>query len=70
VPASGIEITPEALGGERRPFCGSPEQIIEDVRAYEAAGVTGLTVGFGSRSLEERLEQLDQFAREVMPAFP
>jgi hypothetical protein len=28
-----------------------------------------MAVGFRSRSLEERLEKLERFAREIMPAF-
>jgi alkanesulfonate monooxygenase SsuD/methylene tetrahydromethanopterin reductase-like flavin-dependent oxidoreductase (luciferase family) len=69
VPAGPIEITANAIDGERALFAGSIAQVIEDILAYEAIGVTGMTAGFRSRSLVERLEQLDQFARDVMPAF-
>lgn len=69
VPAGPVEFTANAIDGERAPFTGSVAQIVEDVRAYESIGVTGMTAGFRSRSLAERLEQLDQFARDVMPAF-
>jgi probable F420-dependent oxidoreductase len=69
VPAGPIEITANAIDGARAPFAGSAEQIVGDIRAYQSIGVTGMTAGFRSRSLAERLEQLDQFARDVMPAF-
>jgi len=69
VPAGPVEITAQAVDGERARFTGSREQVIDDVRAYREAGVTGMTVSFLSRSLEERLEQLECFAREIAPAF-
>ncbi len=68
VPAS-VELTGKPLDGPRSPFAGSREQVIEDVRAYRAAGVTGLTVGFRSESLEEQLEKMAGFAEEVMAEF-
>lgn len=68
-PAGPVAVTRNAIDGERAAFTGSRKQVIEDVRAYEALGVTGLTVGFRSRSMEERLEQLEQFAREITSAF-
>jgi len=69
VPAGPVEITARAVDGARARFTGSREQVIDDIRAYADAGVTGMTVGFRSRSLEERLEQLERFAREIAPAF-
>ena len=69
VPASPIDLTPNAFDGARSPFSGSREQIIEDIRTYEAAGVTGMTAGFRARSLDEQLEKMERFAREIAPAF-
>ena len=69
VPAGPVEITARAVDGARARFSGSREQVIEDIRAYQDVGVTGMTVGFRSRSLEERLEQMEHFAREIAPAF-
>jgi probable F420-dependent oxidoreductase len=69
VPAGPIELTAKAIDGARPAFSGSSEQVIEDIRAYEAAGVTGMTAGFRARSLEEHLEKLERFAREIVPAF-
>lgn len=69
IPAGPVEITSRPIDGERARFSGSAEQVIEDVRACALAGVTGMTLSFRSRSLEEQLEKLDRFAREIMPAF-
>ncbi len=69
VPAGPIEIAADVIDGERAPFSGSREQVIEDIRAYEAAGATGMTAGFRARSLEDHLEKLERFAREIAPAF-
>jgi probable F420-dependent oxidoreductase len=69
VPAGPIEITAKPIDGDRAPFSGSREQVIEDIHAYQHAGATGMTVSFRSRSLEEHLEKLERFAREIMPAF-
>lgn len=66
--AGTVELTQEAIESERAPFSGSPEQVIEDIRAAQALGVTGMTVGFRARSLEEYIERMERFAREVMAA--
>lgn len=69
VPASPVELTPKAIDSRRAAFSGSREQIAEDMRSFEAAGVTGMTVSFRSRSLDEHLEKLEWFAQEIVPAF-
>ena len=69
VPCGPVEIAAQAVHGERARFTGSRGQVIDDIRGYADAGVTGMTVSFRSRSLEERLEQMGRFAREIMPAF-
>jgi len=43
--------------------------VLEEIRAYQEAGVTGMTVGFRSDSLDQHLERMEQFAREIIPAF-
>jgi probable F420-dependent oxidoreductase len=68
-PVGPVDITPAPLDAERAPFAGSLEQVIDDVCAYQAAGVTGLTINFASRSLDDHLERMELFARDVMPAF-
>ena len=48
-------------------FTGSPEQVAEDIREFEAAGVTDLILRFpGTTQHEETLASLDRFAEEVM----
>jgi probable F420-dependent oxidoreductase len=69
VPGGPVEITAQAVDGERAGFTGSREQVVEDIRDYADAGVTGMTVSFRSRSLEEHLEKLERFAQEIAPAF-
>ena len=69
VPAAPVEITALAVDGARARFSGSREQVIDDIGEYRDAGVTGMTVGFRARSLEEQLEKLERFAREIAPAF-
>lgn len=69
VPASPIELTDRPIDGTRPTFSGSREQIIEDIRAYEAAGVTGMTAGFRARALDGQLEKMERFAREIAPEF-
>jgi probable F420-dependent oxidoreductase len=68
VPAS-FEVTARAIDGERAPFTGSREQVIEDVEAYREAAVTGMTAGFRSRSLAEQLEKMERFAEEIAREF-
>jgi hypothetical protein len=68
VPAS-FEVTERVIDGERAPFSGSPEQVIEDIEAHRQAGVTGMTAGFRSQSLAEQLEKMARFAETIMPAF-
>ena len=46
---------------------GSPETVVANVREYEAAGATHLNLCFIGRSPEFILEQMEVFAREVMP---
>ena len=57
--------------GERRCFTGSPEQIAEDIKAWEDLGTSYLMIGFhrnlDTDSLEEILERMERFATKVMP---
>jgi probable F420-dependent oxidoreductase len=69
VPAAPIELAAKAIEGVRAPFSGSREQVIEDIRAYRAAGVTGMTTSFRARSLSEQLQKMEEFAQEIVPAF-
>lgn len=46
---------------------GSPETVAAAVSEYKAAGVTLLGLGFVGHSQDSLLEQMELFAREVMP---
>ena len=49
---------------------GSPEQVIDRIGAYQEAGVTHLAgIMFGVNSVRAFLNQMEQFAARVMPAF-
>ncbi|MDZ4278789.1 MAG: LLM class flavin-dependent oxidoreductase, partial [Dehalococcoidia bacterium] len=69
LPAGPVEIKGKPVDGERARLVGSGEQVRDDVRVYQQLGVTGMTAGFRAGSLDEQLEQMERFAREVMPAF-
>ena len=49
-------------GSERRPFAGSPQQIADDIGAYEKAGVSELVFDFRSERLDDALERMERFA--------
>jgi probable F420-dependent oxidoreductase len=48
---------------------GTPDDVIEQVRAFEQAGVTHLGVVFLGDSMDELLADMELFAERVMPAF-
>lgn len=69
IPSGAIDIRKDAIDGDRPLFAGSRDQVLGDITSYQELGVTGMTVGFRSRSLKEQLELMELFAREIMPAF-
>ena len=54
-------------GGPKRTLTGSPEEIGADIVLYEQVGVQHFVFGFQGESLEARLENMDRFAKDVMP---
>jgi probable F420-dependent oxidoreductase len=52
-----------------RPLIGEPENVIEDLREYEEAGLTRLTMDFFTTDIDEQVEQVRRFGEEVVPAF-
>ena len=54
----------------QRPFVGSPEKIAADIRNYAATGMTSIVLDFvrRSRTCEEVLEHMEEFATRVRPA--
>ncbi len=53
-----------ALEG-RRIFTGAPEQIAEDIRAFEEIGVGHLMLSFQAGSASETKERMDYFMKEI-----
>jgi probable F420-dependent oxidoreductase len=49
-------------GTARRPFSGSPIQVLEDIAAYAALGVHELIFDFRSDDLGQSLERMERFA--------
>ncbi len=48
---------------------GTPAEIVDQIRAFEAIGATHLGIVFVVDTMEELLHDVDVFARSVMPAF-
>ncbi len=51
----------------RRPFSGTPDQILEDVDTYAKLGVSELMFDFRRERLDESLERMERFAALVRP---
>lgn len=49
------------------PLAGSPEKVRRDVEAYRDAGVTHVGLMFYTLDVDEQIEQLRRFSREVVP---
>lgn len=54
-------------GADRKPFSGSSEQIADDVRAFQAVGVSEIVFDFRSPTLEESMGRMEAFSQGVMP---
>lgn len=48
--------------GERQPFAGSPEQIIDDIATFARLGVKEFIFDFRGNEIEESLEKMEQFS--------
>ncbi len=57
----------DGAGAGRSPLTGSPSQIVEDLRAYVAAGVEHFVLDFSVPAISQMAEVLERFAREVRP---
>ena len=53
--------------GERLPFTGSHQEIADDIKRFEAAGVEHLMVGIGAESKDGWLSAVDEFADKIRP---
>jgi probable F420-dependent oxidoreductase len=63
-----IELGPELLPQEEDRLHGSAEQIAAALKGYEKIGVEHIALQFMVPHYPERIEQIERFAREVMPA--
>lgn len=57
----------EGASSTRTPLSGSPAQIVEDLKAYVAAGVQHFVLDFSVGTVPAMLEVLERFAAEVRP---
>lgn len=48
-------------------FHGTPEQILLDIEKYADYGITFCTLGFDGTTWPEQRENMERFAKEVMP---
>ena len=61
IPASSTHPT------ERRPFTGSPSDVASDIDAFREVGVRHMRIGLEADCLSEMLDNLAEFATDVMP---
>ena len=64
-----IELRPEPVPQEADRLIGSPEQVVAALRAFEKIGVQHIALQFMVPHWPERQEQIERFARDVLPAF-
>ncbi len=62
-----IEVTREPVPQDESRLRGSPEQLVEALRAYRDIGVGHLALQFTVPRWPDRVEQIERFAQEVMP---
>lgn len=53
--------------GDRWPLTGTPEEQAADIRAYRDAGLDELMLSWAARSVQELIQRLRWFMREVAP---
>ena len=52
--------------GERRRFTGSPDAVIDDIKSYEAIGISEMIFDFRGDEMSESLDRMEKFAVEIM----
>ena len=63
-----IEVTDAPVPQEPDSLRGTPEQLVEALRPYQAHGVEHMALQFMRGRWPERKEQIERFGREVIPA--
>ncbi len=64
-----IELTRAPVPQEEDRLMGTPAQVLEALHDLQAVGVVHVALQFMVPRWPERLEQIERFAREVLPAF-
>ena len=62
-----IEVTRSPVPQDESVLRGTPEQLVEALKVYQQVGVDHLALQFMVPRWPERVEQIERFAREVMP---
>jgi probable F420-dependent oxidoreductase len=57
----------KASGGDRVPFRGSAAEVVQDVKDYQAVGVTDFIFDLTPQDLRGQLAMMDRFAEDVRP---
>jgi alkanesulfonate monooxygenase SsuD/methylene tetrahydromethanopterin reductase-like flavin-dependent oxidoreductase (luciferase family) len=57
----------EDENGDRRRFTGSAEQIAEDAQGLSDAGLNHLIIAAEYTELQQSLDEMERFAKEVVP---
>jgi probable F420-dependent oxidoreductase len=57
-----------ASAGDRQPFRGTAAEVIADIRAYQAIGVTHFVFDMVPPDLRQQLAMMERFAEDVRPA--
>ena len=63
-----VEVTQTPVPQEEGRLMGHPDQLIDALRGYEKVGVEHLSLQFMTPRWPDRLEQMERFAQEVLPA--
>jgi probable F420-dependent oxidoreductase len=66
---SSIQFTDGATTGPRSLFTGTPAQIVDTLRRYQALGIQNFRCDFPSLSIDGLLHAMERFATEVRPQF-
>lgn len=64
-----FRLTDDPQPGSRPLMCGNAQQIVDDIRAYEQAGVHHLVLFFAMGRRVDPIATIEQFADQVLPAF-
>ena len=55
------------VDGKRLSFSGPPEQVVDDIGTYADLGISELIFDFRTDTIDESIERMDKFSREIMP---